>query len=70
MNKACNPLQRKGVRNVFCPLYNRCLNRAVKESWRHFACGDCLNKLDQGLRPEMMPMAIDLLEHYDLRLKL
>ena len=69
MNKACNPLQRKGERNVFCPLYNLCLNHAINESWQNFACGDCLNKLDQGPRPEMRPMAIDSSEHYDLRLK-
>jgi hypothetical protein len=70
MNQACNPRQKKGERNVFCPLYNRCLNHAIKESWEYFACSDCRNKLNQGSRPEIPLMAIDLIEHYDLRLEI
>jgi len=70
MNKVCNPLQRMGERNVFCPLYNGCLNHAVKESWQYWTCGDCRNKLNQGAMPEMRLMATDSVEHYDLRLKL
>ena len=70
MNKTCNPLQRKGERNVFCPLYNRCLDHAIKEFWEYWDCGDCQNKLNQGGRPEMRLMATGSIAYYDLRLKL
>lgn len=70
MNKACNPLQREGERNVFCPFYNRCLDHAIKESWQYWDCGDCRNKENQRAIPEMRLVTTDSIEHCDLRLKL
>jgi len=70
MNRAGKPLQRKGERNVFCPLYKGCLDHAVKESWPHWDCGDCQHKLDQGARSEMKLVVTDSIEYYDLRLGL
>jgi hypothetical protein len=69
MNRAGKPLQRKGERNVFCPLYKGCLDRAVKESWPHWDCGDCQHKRNEGGRPEMRLMAADSIEYHDLRLR-
>jgi len=69
MENACKPLQRRGARNVFCPLHNRCLNHAIKESWQYWTCRDCRHKLDQGAGPEMQVMTTDSIAYYDLRLK-
>ena len=63
MDKACKPLKRRGERNVFCPLYNHCLDHAIKESWEYWTCRDCRHKLDQGARPEMGLMASDSIEY-------
>jgi hypothetical protein len=70
MNSACNPLPKKGVRNVFCSFYKGCLDHAVRASWPYWDCGDCRHKLDQGARPEMRMIATDSLEHHDLRVRL
>jgi hypothetical protein len=70
MNRACNPLQRKGVRNVFCRFYKGCLDHAVRESWPYWDCGDCQHKLDHGARPEMKLTVGDSIESYDLTLGL
>lgn len=68
MNKTRNPLQRRGKRNVFCPLYQGCLDHAVKHSWLFWACDRCGHKLNEGARPELKIMAADSIESYDLRL--
>ncbi len=69
MNRPGKPLQRKGERNVLCPLYNGCLDHAVKESWPHWDCGDCRHKRNEGGRPELRLMATDSVEYHDLRLR-
>lgn len=63
MDDARKPLRRKGERNVFCPLYNGCLDHAVKESWEYWTCRDCRHKLDQGARPEMQLITSDSIEY-------
>jgi hypothetical protein len=70
MNWACNPLPRKGDRNVFCLFYRGCLDHAVRESWPYWDCGDCWHKLDQGARPEMRMIATDSIDHHELRVRL
>ena len=70
MNWACNPLPKRGERNVFCPFYKGCLDHAVRESWLYWDCGDCQHKLDQRARPEMRIRATDSIEHHDLRVRL
>jgi len=70
MNRAGKPLQRKGERNLFCPLYKGCLDHAVKESWPYWACGDCRHKRNEGGKPELKLRATDSIEYYDLRLRL
>jgi hypothetical protein len=70
MGEACNPLQRKGERSIFCSLYNGCLDHAIRESWPYWDCSDCRHKFDQGARPEMELFAGEAIEHYDLSVKL
>ena len=68
MNKACNPLQRKGERSVFCSYYKGCLNHAIKESWPYWDCSACRHTLDQGARQEMQLIVGGSIGHYDLKL--
>jgi hypothetical protein len=70
MNRAGKPTQRRGARNVFCPLYKGCLDHAVKESWAYWACDGCRHKLNEGGRPELKLMTTDSIEYHDLRLGL
>ena len=41
MTETCKPANRKGERNVFCPLYRECLDHASKNHWEYWACHDC-----------------------------
>jgi hypothetical protein len=36
-----HPQQRRGERNIFCPLYNDCLNYAVQSGWIGWSCSRC-----------------------------
>ncbi|MBI4775426.1 MAG: hypothetical protein HY788_14855 [Deltaproteobacteria bacterium] len=38
VQKVLRPIKRLGYRNVFCKLYNDCLDFAVDKKWLHFAC--------------------------------
>jgi len=38
--KIPRPIKRVGYRNVFCRLYNDCLDYAVENKWLNFACPD------------------------------
>ncbi len=38
VHKLPRPIKRLGHRNVFCRLYNSCLDYAVEKKWLHFAC--------------------------------
>lgn len=67
MDEICSPLQRKGERNIFCSLYNVCLDHAIRESWPYWDCSDCQHKLDRGARPEMAFSPGNAIEYYDLR---
>ncbi len=39
-----NPQNRRGKRNIFCPLYNGCLDYAVQSSWNGWSCSRCSYK--------------------------
>jgi hypothetical protein len=41
MNSEANPVEGRGERNIFCPLYSCCLDRAAKRSWPSWACSQC-----------------------------
>jgi len=36
-----NPQHRRGKRNIFCPLYNDCLDYAVQSTWTGWSCSRC-----------------------------
>jgi hypothetical protein len=44
MLKKGNPIPDAGERNVLCPHYNHCLDRAVKLSWQSWSCSQCQNR--------------------------
>jgi len=52
MNTERNPVQRRGNRNVFCPLYRECLDDAIKGSWQDWDCDDCPHKLNHKNEPD------------------
>ncbi len=66
MNPKCNPVHKKGNRNVHCPYYANCLDYAIEKSWDHFDCGDCLQRLNERARPEIRLTVSDPILHYDL----
>jgi hypothetical protein len=45
MYRSCNPTPKPGERNVFCPYYNQCLDRAVEEAWKTWHCSRCSHKV-------------------------
>lgn len=52
VNTDRNPVQRRGNRNVFCPLYTECLDDAIKGSWQDWDCDDCPHKLNHKNEPD------------------
>jgi len=36
-----NPTCKRGKRNIYCPLYGNCLDRAVNQFWQHWSCSQC-----------------------------
>jgi len=42
-----NPLNRPGSRNSLCPLYDDCLDRAVKRYWLYWDCAECTHKSER-----------------------
>ena len=40
-----NPLHKRGNRNIFCPYYEACLDRAVEQRWKYWNCSACPHKL-------------------------
>jgi len=45
MDQKANPIPRPGVRNIYCPLYNDCLDYAVRASWQTWGCSQCPHRL-------------------------
>jgi hypothetical protein len=44
-------------RNVFCRLYERCLDTAVKNDWRAFSCQACALAKTESERPSARQFA-------------
>ena len=38
-----NPVNRKGLRIIDCPLYGDCLMHAAKRNWKSWSCEQCAN---------------------------
>ena len=66
MNQKCNPVQKKGERNIFCPYYGACLDHAVKESWEDWDCGECDHKIKEDRRWELQFTADDTMPYYEV----
>lgn len=37
------PVNRKGIKYIDCPLYGDCLMRAAKSNWKTWSCDHCTN---------------------------
>ena len=48
MSSGTNPTRRGSGRNLFCPRYSGCLDRAVKERWKRWGCSDCGRQFDKA----------------------
>jgi len=44
-----NPLKREGRRNLFCPYYRKCLDRAVNHHWPFWSCSECVHRGESEL---------------------
>ena len=47
MDETPNPIYAKGNKNVFCPYYIKCLDRAVMKKWNYFSCGGCPHEAER-----------------------
>jgi len=70
MNPKCNPVRRKGNRNVFCPYYGDCLDSAIEKSWAYWDCADCQHSLTQGAGVEAQLTVGHSIAYYDLPLEI
>ena len=66
MNPKCNPVYKKGNRNVLCPYYIDCLDYAIEKSWAYWGCADCQHRLTQEAGAEARLMVGDSIAYYDL----
>lgn len=41
MEQKPNPIYKRGERNIYCPFYGDCLDRAVDQFWRYWSCSKC-----------------------------
>jgi hypothetical protein len=70
MNPKCNPVHKKGNRNVLCPYYIDCLDYAIEKSWAYWGCADCQHRLTQGAGAEIQLTVDDSIAYYDLPLEI
>ena len=69
MNPKCNPIHKKGDRNVFCPYYGNCLNYAIEKSWGYWDCCDCVYQFNEEGRPELQLTASGTIAYYEVKLE-
>lgn len=68
MDQKANPIPESGERNIFCPIYNDCLDYAVSSSWKTWNCSQCPYKLlEQSISEYVLDSADSV---YDLPLHL
>jgi hypothetical protein len=36
-----NPICKRGERNIFCPFYSDCLDKAINQFWQCWTCSTC-----------------------------
>ncbi len=66
MESDINPLNQDGLRNVFCPHYRRCLDRAVTGRWLFWSCAECVHRMDTELLTDGILTYTDALPFYTL----
>ncbi len=54
-----NPVNRKGLRIIDCPLYGDCLMHAAKLNWKAWSCEQCVNR-----KLHSVPQRIKLIASY------
>ena len=69
MRTMCNPVNKKGKRNTFCPYYGDCLDFVIENSWKYWDCCNCPHRLNEGARVEIEFTTSDSIECYDLPLE-
>jgi hypothetical protein len=47
------PVNRRGIRHIDCPLYGDCLMRAAKSDWETWSCDHCTNLKLKAVRQKM-----------------
>jgi hypothetical protein len=70
MDQNCNPIHKKGNRNVLCLYYGDCLDYAIEKAWEYWDCRDCQHRLSEGARPEIRYTESDSIAYYDLPLEI
>jgi len=68
--KRGNPVHRTGMRNVFCPYYDDCLDHAVDKCWRDWDCSECEHKWNDEAKPELLLEVGDSIAYYDIAIKI
>jgi len=66
MDQKANPIPESGERNIYCPIYNDCLDYAVSSSWLTWNCSQCPYKLTKQSISEYVLDGTD--SFYDLPL--
>ena len=54
MNPKQNPVNSKGLRNIFCPYYKNCLDHAVISQWDCWECRECRYKATEDVVIDVM----------------
>ena len=67
MNPRCNPIHRKGNRNVFCRYYGDCLDYIIEKSWRGWDCSGCRHRSNEGAKPEIRLKATETIYYHGIR---
>ena len=66
MGKKCNPIGRRGDRNVFCSNYNDCLDTAITRSWNTWNCCHCPLRFNQTVGKQNLSISTDSIAEYGL----
>ncbi len=54
MDQNQKPIYTKGFRNVLCQYYSNCLDHAVKNHWKYWACLNCKHKSNEKLVTDIL----------------
>jgi hypothetical protein len=65
MDLPANPVPQKGMRNIWCPFYNGCLDHAIHQAWRSWNCSQCQNRMSIETTYEDGVISCQLSEYYD-----